>query len=194
MAAPAGDNWAYAYSQQYSGVVPPPGSGSYHYSGGFGTSAGAIDIFQTIDVSAGRTAEVIAAGQGVYDLSAFFSSYLQQNDSSFVRVRFLDAGAMELGTDEVGGDAFVLSLPLSAGSPFGDLQRDWGQDASSGMVPVGTVTVEIQVGSSDADTNHDGYVDLVSFTIIPEPSSFGLLVAGGLALLLVGRHPRDGAP
>jgi hypothetical protein len=175
------DNFAYPYSSNYSGS-PVAGSGDFHFSGGFGTSAGGVLINQSIDVSTGPTSAAIASGLATYNLSGFFSSYLDQDDASSVRVRFLDAAATELATAEVGGQAFLLSLPLT-----GD-QRDWGQDVRTGMVPVGTSSVALELISSDADPNHDGYVDLVAFSIsqVPEPTSIvlaGMALASGLFVM-----------
>jgi hypothetical protein len=182
------DNFAYPYSSNYSGMPAPPSSGAYHFSGGFNTADGAVLVSQSIDVSTGATGAAIASGLATYNLSGFFSSYLDQDDASSIRVRFLDGAATELATAEIGGLAFLQSLPLPAG------QRDWGQDATTGMVPVGTSSVALEVISSDADPNHDGYVDLVSFSIsqVPEPTSIvlvGLAFTAG-ALVMSRRRER----
>ena len=48
------DNFAYPYSSAYSGDPAPPGSGDYHFTGGFGTSPDQVTITQSFDVSGRR--------------------------------------------------------------------------------------------------------------------------------------------
>src|SRR4029077_13928738 len=114
------DNWAFSYSQNYSGVTPPPDSDLYHYSGGFNTQPDVGDIFQYVDVAGDESGAAIANGTARYNLSAYFSTYTTQDDSSFVRIRFLDDTLNELGvSDATGGLAFVASLGTQPG-PFGE--------------------------------------------------------------------------
>jgi hypothetical protein len=140
---------------------------------------------QSIDVSTGATGAAIASGQATYNLTGFFSTYLTQDDVSTLRVRFLDAGDVELGAAEVGGQAFLATLPVTAD------KTDWGQDSAAGAVPIGTASVAVEILATSTDENHDGYLDLVGFSIsqVPEPTSVvltGLAFAAGV--LMVGRR------
>src|SRR6266550_2219139 len=87
---------AFAYSHDGSsssaGVVPnyadgaaPPGSGHWYFTSNNGPS-GPVNIdapgqfFQDINVAAGPTGTLIATGAARYNLSAYMSSYLNDND------------------------------------------------------------------------------------------------------------------
>lgn len=153
------DAFAYPYSSNYSGVNIPAGAGDYHYCGGFDTSADEIQIFQQVDVSTGEAGSLIASGSAYFDLRAYFSSYLQQNDSNYVTAVFLDSGGNEIGSETIGGTDFVQNLGITDG------QRNWGEDRLGGLIPAATRSILIGIGASDADGNHDGYVDLVDFRV-----------------------------
>ncbi len=157
------DNFTYAYSQEYSGNNQPPGGGLLHSTGGFSTTVDEAYMFQSVDVAAGDTGRVIADGEALYDLSAYFTTYRTQTDSSSVRVRFLDAADQEIGRGPVGGFDFVASLPIG-NEPIAN-QRDWGRDRTLGSIPVGTAAGDIELVAEVAAGNHDGYVDLVDFRI-----------------------------
>ncbi len=155
------DTFAYAYSQDYSGVNEPPGAGTYHYSGGFNTTVGQVLIHQVVDVSTGTAAGTIATGIALYDLSAYFSGYLTQPDSTAVRARFLGAGDVELGTSlTIGGVSFRSGLGFMSGRP------DWGQDRAAGSIPEGTLSIAVEVLADVATANHDGYLDLIDLRVI----------------------------
>ena len=153
------DTFAYAYSQNYSGNPAPPGSGTYHFTGGFGVTAGEVQINQSLDVSDGTCAPLISSGSAFYSLSGYFSSYRGQSDFSTVRVRFLDSGDNEISSVEIGGADFRESVPVTGG------QRDWGQDAAAGAIPASTASVNVEVIAVEGGTNHDGYLDLVDFQV-----------------------------
>lgn len=153
------DNFAYAYSQNYAGFPEPPNSGDYHYTGGFGTQVGGVQLSQTIDLSQGPTGSLIPTGNAYYSFNGFFSRYLQQTDTSRVRAVFRGSGNQELLTADVGGIDFANSLPVVDG------KTDWGQNATAGKVPASTTSVEIQIISDVATGNHDGYVDLIDFQV-----------------------------
>ncbi len=162
--APDGDdNYAFLYSQFYSGFPEPPGAGLNHYGGGNNTEAGQVMIQQSIFVGDGPSAALIASGNAYYDLRSYFSSYQEQDDATAVRAVFLNAGGTRLGFADVGGQDFVLSINASSG------QRDWAEDRRVGRLPIGTASVELQLVSSDADVSHDGYVDLVDFKVANNP-------------------------
>jgi hypothetical protein len=177
-----GDNFAYPYASGYSGPTLPPGAGDYHFSGGFSAlGLGVGHTHQTIDVAAGDTGSAIAAGTAQYNLSGYFSTYQTQVEFSKVEAIFLGAGGAVLGTAEVGGAEFGQTLPIvTVGTT--DV-RDWGQDVLTGLIPVGTEEVKIQLTADGDATNFDGYVDAVDFTVtqVPEPSTLALLASAGLA-------------
>jgi hypothetical protein len=150
------DNWAYPYAMGYSGPTVPPGSGEYHYSGGFAPVVGAT--YQEIDVSTGPSATAIATGLAKFDVNGYFSTYLQQNEFSSVDAVFLNASNTPLGSASAGGTEFGLTLPVVDG------QVDWGFDSASGLIPIGTTKVRVQL-SGGTSTNFDGYVDNVDFRI-----------------------------
>ncbi len=175
------DLFAYPYSSNYSGTAVD-GAGDYHFSGGFGTAEGEVQVSQRLDVSGGATGVRIASGTATYQLSAFFSSYLLQDDASAVRVSFLDSADAALASVSVGGNDFVNAIPAADG-----VQRDWAQDLAVGAIPVGTQSVLLEIVAGDSDTNHDGYVDLVNFSVVPEPTTAALAAAG---LITLGRRRR----
>ncbi|MFN7020156.1 MAG: hypothetical protein ACK4WH_02355 [Phycisphaerales bacterium] len=165
------DLFAYPYTSLYSGSPQPPDSGDYHYSGGFNTSAEELLIFQTIDVSGGPAGTLIQSNAAFFNLSAYFSTYFTQDDANFVRVFFLDSMGDDItpGDLRIGGGAFLDSLPITDG------RRDWGQDTLGGPIPAATRSILVAIGASDADTNHDGYVDNVDFRVTatnPAPAAF----------------------
>ena len=153
------DDFAYPYSSNYSGNPAPPDAGLYHFTGGFNTSEGELQLVQEIDLSQGASGVLIGSGSAAFTLSGYFSSYLTQNDYSEVRVRFLDETATELGFGSIGGADFRDAVTITAG------RRDWGQDFVSDRIPAGTVTAELAILSVLGGTNHDGYLDLIDFQV-----------------------------
>jgi len=110
------DTFSYPYSSAYSGAPAPPGSGDWHFTGGFNTAVDQPQVQQEIDVSAGASGALIASGGAAYNLGAYFSSYRTQDDSSSVRATFLDVGGTGLGGAEIGGLDFVQgTVPVSGG-------------------------------------------------------------------------------
>ncbi len=176
--------FAYSHngSSSSAGVVPdyadgddPPGAGNWYFSSNNTgvddpTDVRAADVFyQDIDVSTGPTSIAIAAGNATYALSAYFSSYLNDNDVGNVQADFLNAGG-SLGnaviTDDDGGPNNI-----------------WNLASTNGIVPVGTTTVRLSLYGTPINAGADGYIDNVEFVIrgIPEPSS--AMIAGlGFAL------------
>ncbi len=162
------DHFAYPYSVNYSGIPAPPGAASYHFTGGFSTTSGSATITQSFDVSAGDSGALIATGNARYDLRGFFSTYFDQGDASRARARFLNPSMVELGSADIGGQPFLLGLPLVGG------KRYWGQDAHRGILPVGTATVAIDIIPDGSATNYDGYVDQLDFRVGGLPNDIAL--------------------
>lgn len=180
-------NWAgiistYAYSLNYTGPAPGGAGTNYWFGGG-------ADPLATQNIDLSGNAVQIDLGLINYDLSAYFSTYLLQKDYGTVRAIFLDGASMQLGSAPVGGATFVGNLAV-VGSPFSPNARAWGQDATSGLLPMGTRNVRIELdGEKEPGIGSaaDGYIDLVNFQIhqVPEPGTvalFGLAALGGLTL------------
>jgi hypothetical protein len=162
----------YAYSQNYTGLSPAGGGLRYWNGGGADPLA-----TQVIDLTGNGLQ--IDAGQINYNLSAFFSTYLDQRDYGTVRALFFDGFSTQVGSTSVGGAAFVGALGGSPGL------RDWGQDSFSGLVPAGTRMVRIELdGEKEPGVGAvaDGYIDLVNFqiTAVPEPGTLSLVGLGML--------------
>lgn len=168
-----GNVTTYMYSQNYTGPAPP-GAGNFYWNGG-----GADPLaFQILDLAG--NAAIIDAGLLNYSLSAFFSTYLLQQDYGTVRALFLDASNAQLGSVSIGGATFVANLPAGTG----DL-RDWGQDMTSGLIPIGTRGVRLELdGEKEPNVGNvaDPYIDLVNFQIapVPEPSTWAVLGLGAV--------------
>ncbi len=139
---------------------------------------------QTINLTAaGFTPALLDSGTLNYNLSAFFSGYLNSGDYANVQAVFLDASNAQLGSRTVGGQAFTDGLPLGDNGMYPNAKA-WGQDSAVGPLPVGTRSVRIDLnGTRLAGNSADGYVDLTSFQLtgVPEPGTFLLTAAGGLA-------------
>jgi hypothetical protein len=106
------------------------------------------------------TTAQIDSSQGQYTASAWFSTYLGQNDYSDLTLQFLDVSQSPIETPvALGGAAFVAALPGGSGL------RAWGQDAKSGLIPSGARYASITTVSTALSGQPDGYVDLVSLDI-----------------------------
>jgi hypothetical protein len=190
-------NWsgtpAFAYSHDGSssstGVVPnyadgavPPGAGHWYFTANNATPdiTGPGQFFQDIDVSAGPTASAIATGTARYNLSAFMSGYLNDNDFGNAHINFLNSSGGSLGT-----------ALLSDSDPGPD--NIWNLNSLSGLVPVGTATMRLSVFGTPVNFGPDGYIDNVTLSItgVPEPSA--MAIAGGFfALTVLRKRRRDG--
>jgi hypothetical protein len=170
----------------YADGTPPPGSGHWYFTSNNGPT-GPINIeapgqfFQDIDVSLGATGALVASGGARYNLSAFMSSYLNDNDFGNVQLDFLNSGGGSLGT-----------ALLSDSDPGPD--NVWNLNLLSGLVPVGTATVSLSVFGTPVNFGPDGYIDNVELRVvaIPEPSVMGIAGGGLFALTLVRKRRRDG--
>lgn len=179
-------NWAgiistYAYSLNYTGPAPGGAGTNYWFGGG-------ADPLATQNIDLSGNAVQIDLGLINYDLSAYFSTYRVQGDYGTVNTIFLDVANMSLGSASVGGAAFVGALAVLDNGTYPDA-RAWGQDATSGLVPMGTRTIRIELDGFKAPPGStcDGYIDLLGLQIhqVPEPGTvalFGLAALGGLTL------------
>lgn len=183
---------AYNYDTGYAAGNPAqvPGfagidAGTWFYWGG-GTGA-SFTVSQDIDVSTGATAAAIAAGAAQFNLSAFFSSYASQGDHALIRATFLDAASNVLGSSaDIGGADAVAQQ-----DPFGN--AIWGYEMTSGLMPVGTASVTIDIESVRLGGGYnDAYVDLVEFSVaqtaVPLPAAAWLMGSALFGLLGFARR------
>ena len=124
-------------------------------------------------------------GNATYALSAYFSSYLNDNDAGNVRAEFKNGGGGSLGT--------ALITDQDHGP-----NNVWSLETTNGIVPLGTATVRLSLYGTHGGTGGggaDGYTDNVEFVIrgIPEPSSMALAGLGVAAAGLGARRRRNDA-
>jgi len=150
---------SYAYSANYT-QPGPAGSGQVFlrpYNSGGGSSV----VSQTNSLTRAITTTQIDGSQGQFTLSAWFSTYLGDNDYSDLTLQFLDASFAPAGTPTaIGGAAFVAALPGGTGP------RAWGQDTKTGLVPPGARYASITTQSHALSGQPDGYVDLVALDVV----------------------------
>ena len=152
-------NWAginaFAYSHNpgvtgipdYADGADPPGAGSWYFSANNNPPAATGDIrnpnevYQDLDVSTGPTGTQIGLGEAAYKLSAYMSSYLNDNDAGDVQLDFKNAGGTIIGS--------ALIRDSDAGP-----NNVWSLTSLTGIVPVGTATirrVDLRHGSQWGD-------------------------------------------
>jgi hypothetical protein len=152
--------FAYQTAQGYDNGGPLAGGGSFYFTsnaqgnhvfGGFEediTRPGQVS--QNIDVAGGQTGPQIASGQAALNMSAFFTSYLDNNDVGHLHVEFLNAGGGSLG-----------ALQISAKSPI----TGWHQRSKATLVPPGTTRLKTSVFATPVTFGPDGYIDLVDVRV-----------------------------
>jgi MYXO-CTERM domain-containing protein len=179
--------FAYSHDKSSSstGVVPdyadgadPPNAGHWYFTSNNTNVEAFTDVrasgvyFQDINVAAGATGSAISAGLARYNLGAFMSSYLNDNDKANVHVDFMNAGGTSLGT------AAISDLDPGANNV-------WSLNSLNGIVPVGTASVRMSLFGTPVNGGADGYIDNVVFSIsrVPEPTAAAL---AGMGLAAVG--------
>jgi hypothetical protein len=141
----------------YANGDPLAGGGSFYFTSNASGAGPPVQpditapgqVAQVIDVSANPSGSLIASGNAVYSLSAFFNSFLDDGDFGTVQAEFRNASAAVLGT-------------VSASTRNLD---DWTPAGQSGLIPVGTASVQISVFGTALAGGPDGYIDNVSFRI-----------------------------
>src|SRR6185369_485781 len=149
----------YTYSVGYT-LAGPLGSGQVYLR----PYAPNQTVSQIASLTPAVTTGQIDTRLAQYSLSAWFSTYLGQNDYSDLTLQFLDGAQAPIGSSvNIGGSAFVSALPSGAGG-----YRAWGQDTNHvGVVPPNARYASItMVSHNDAAGLPDGYVDLVSLGIV----------------------------
>src|SRR6266567_2421226 len=117
-------------------------------------------VSQTNSLTRAITTAQIDASQGHYAFSAWFSTYLGQNDYSDLTLQFLDGSFNGVGSPvNIGGLAFVRALPGGSGV------RAWGKDTKSDFVPATARYAALTSVSHALAGLPDGYVDLVGLDV-----------------------------
>jgi hypothetical protein len=163
-------NWAgingFAYSHNpgvtgipdYADGADPPGAGSWYFTANNNPGSGTGDIrtpdlvYQDLDVSAGATGTQIGTGEAAVKLSAYMSSYLNDNDRGNVQLDFKNAGGTIIGS--------ALITDTDAGP-----NNVWSLTSRSGLVPVGTATIRASIFGTAVNGGTDGYIDNVDVQI-----------------------------
>ncbi|MFI4917395.1 MAG: hypothetical protein ACIAS6_12935, partial [Phycisphaerales bacterium JB060] len=127
-----------------------------------------------IDLTGGDVAEPIFWGRADYRLGAVFCSYRTQTDACRVELVFYSTHLHEIWRDSIGGEAFVRTLQVIDG------QRRWGLRVTSDFIPSSTKYARVEIIADNAAINHDGYVDKIEFSVVPnEPGGFSILEPHG---------------
>lgn len=177
----------YNYSANYTltNSLATPGT---KYAHGGNPAAGNGITFQTtyngptyILANLGYDSSTVDSGAVSLNLAAQFSTYQGQNDYAVVTVNYLDSLNAAVGTPlAIGSSAFVTALSGGGGS------RAWGETSLSGLIPSGARSFSVSITEAKTPQGNfiDGYVDNVSVSVIPEPSTCLLGLAGTVGLLV----------
>lgn len=196
--APSILNWsggpAFAYSHNLSNGIPdyadgadPPGAGNWYFTANNNPDSLTGDfrepglVYQDIDVSTGQTAAAIVAGKGRANLSAWMSSYLNDNDYGKVRVDYLDSEGVSQGFAEVND--------LDPGP-----ENVWSQTTGNGAISVGTSTLRVSIFGEAVSNGTDGYIDLVDVQVSQTANPQFLTLEVNVATGQVQLKNQTGAP
>jgi hypothetical protein len=159
-------DWAgingFAYSHfaatDYADGADPPGAGNYYFSANNNPGSDTGDIrqpnlfYQDLDVSTGPTAAAIAEGKGRANLSAWMTSYSNDNDFGRVRVDYLNAAGQSLGFAEIrDGDPGPANV--------------WSQTTGFGAIAVGVAKLRVSLYGEAVNFGSDAYIDLVDVQV-----------------------------
>ena len=170
-----GQGWStfstYLYSTQYTQAGPPNSGIQFlrpYPAGTYGVSKSSDNVQQEVSLTgaSGLTAEKIDAGEGLFRMSAWFSTYRTQTDYSDMTLEFLDdAGNAVADAIPLGGADFVAAIPTGSNGRYSDA-REFVQDLQSGTIPAGARAARITIQSTSVGGGApDGYVDNVSLDV-----------------------------
>jgi hypothetical protein len=155
-----GPGFAYSHTPGVTGVPDyadgpdPPSAGSWYFTSNNRPGSPTGDFrepnlfYQDIDVSTGATGTQIATGEAAYRLSAWMSSYLNDNDGGNVQVDFKNNVGTTIGTT------------IISDTDFGP-NNVWSLNAKVGLVPTGTASLRVSLFGTPRNSGADGYIDLV---------------------------------
>ena len=162
----------------FANGMPLASGGNWYFSPNAGPNNAVVDgpgqLYQDIDVSTGASGNLIATGNAIYRIGAFFNNSATQSDFGHLHLDFLNSSMTSLGTVEVAGTP-----------PF----SQWEQDFSGGEIPMGTHTVRVSIfGTTPIAGSTDGFMDNIEFQVTNEiiQPSLGILVnreSGGISLV-----------
>ena len=155
---------------------PDPFEGHYYFFAGANASA---VLRQTIDL--GDFGTQIDAGLLGLDFSGRVRSFAQSpTDTATITLRFLDASASTLNTFTSGAIANTAQ---------------WQLVSSALVAPALARSVQVDlVSTRNGGANNDGYFDdlhLTTVSMVPEPASSALLLAGLAATVALARRRRS---
>lgn len=142
----------------YANGTPLAGGGNYYFTANSVPNAfqppgdiNAVDqMYQEIDVSTGPTRTLIDTGNARFNVSGFFNTFENDNDTGHVHLNFLNASNVSVGTAQV-----VAHGPLNG----------WVPNSATGFIPAATRTVRVSI-FGDANTGGpDAYIDNVDFRV-----------------------------
>lgn len=183
----------YNYSQNYTlpNNLNPGGGLTYGHGGPGTTNAVSTNTFSSSAnpytlLTGGITATQIDDGLVLFNFSAQFSTYREQNDYAEVTLRFLSDSNTVLSEFNIGGLTLIENLPTGETVP----ERGWLADAVNGVLPTGARFAEVEVASTKSapGTNIDSYLDNVTLEVTPVPEPATLTLAGVAAAALFRRR------
>jgi hypothetical protein len=167
--APKVNNWmgtGFTYSHQpgvtgvpdYADGADPPGAGNWYFSANNqpGSPTGDVRapdvVFQDIAVNSGATGTQIASGEAAVRLSAYMSSYLNDNDFGIVHLQFKNAGGTTIGT---------LQIADSDPGP----NNVWSLNSAFTSIPAATTSIRASLFGGVRNGGTDGYIDNVDVQV-----------------------------
>jgi hypothetical protein len=137
----------------YANGSPLAGGGLNYFNSNFASPDGDVlgpgVVAQSVDVSTGDSATLIASGEAAIGMSGFFSSFLNDGDFGTMHLEFLDGASSSLGSVQV-SDSDTTT---------------WTQERTSGFMPVGTESLLVSLYGTALAGGPDGYIDNVDVQI-----------------------------